>query len=236
MATVNQPTGQAPVEKTSEERVVAGAQQFWSKNSKLISIALAVVVLLIGGYFAYSSFYKRPEELKAAEAIWKAEEYFRTDSVKLALNGDGINQGFLKVISKYGGTKSGNRAKFYAGACYLQLGDFNNAVKYLKDFSSNEVVANMRADGLLGDAYSELGKKDEAISYYKKAGAALPEDEVNSPEYLFRAALLLQDAGKTNEAIELAKQVKNKYPRSIMPQAQGGQDIDKYLGKWGDTK
>ncbi|WP_315814338.1 tetratricopeptide repeat protein [Paraflavitalea speifideaquila] len=236
MATVNQPTGQAPVEKTSEERVVAGAQQFWSKNSKLIGIALAVVVLLVGGYFAYNSFFKRPEELKAAEAAWKAEEYFRTDSVKLALNGDGINQGFLKVISKYGGTKTGNRAKFYAGACYLQLGDFNNAVKYLKDFSSNEVVANMRANGLLGDAYSELGKKEEAIGYYKKAGAALPEDEVNSPEYLFRAALLLQDAGKTNEAIELAKQVKNKYPRSIMPQAQGGQDIDKYLGKWGDTK
>lgn len=236
MATVNQPTGTAPVEKTSEERVVAGAQQFWSKNSKLIGIVLAVVVLLVGGYFAYNSLYKGPQELKAAEAVWKAEEYFRTDSVAKALNGDGINQGFLKVISKYGGTKTGNRAKFYAGACYLQLGDFNNAIKYLKDFSADEVVANMRVNGLLGDAYSELGKKEEAISYYKKAGAAFPEDEVNSPEYLFRAALLLADAGKTQEAIEVAHQVKNKYPRSVMPQAQGGQDVDKYLGKWGDTK
>lgn len=236
MATVNQPTGQAPVEKTSEERVVASAQQFWSKNSKLIGIVLAIVVLLVGGYFGYNSFYKGPQELKAAEAIWKAEEYFRTDSVKLALNGDGINQGFLKVISKYGGTKTGNRAKLYAGACYLQLGDFNNAVKYLKDFSSDEVVANMRANGLLGDAYSELGKKEEAITYYKKAGTLFPEDEVNSPEYLFRAALLLQDAGKTQEAIQLARQVKDKYPRSVFPSAQGGQDVDKYLGKWGDTK
>jgi TolA-binding protein len=236
MATVNQPTEQAPVVKTSEERVVAGAQQFWSKNSKLIGIALGVIVLLVGGFFAYNSFYKGPQELKAAEAIFKAEEYFRTDSVKLALNGDGINQGFLKVISKYGSTKTGNRAKFYAGACYLQLGDFNNAVKYLKDFSSNEVVANMRANGLLGDAYSELGKKEEAISYYKKAGTAMPEDDVNSPEYLFRAALLLQDAGKTPDAIALMNDIKNKYPRSVMPQAQGGQDIDKYLGKLGDTK
>ena len=235
MATVNQPTGTAPVEKTSEERVVAGAQQFWSKNSKLIGIVLAVIVLLVGGYFAYDSLYKGPQELKAAEAVWKAEEYFRNDSVAKALNGDGINQGFLKVISKYGGTKTGNRAKFYAGACYLQLGDFNNAIKYLKDFSADEVVANMRVNGLLGDAYSELGKKEEAISYYKKAGAAFPEDEVNAPEYLFRAALLLADAGKTQDAIELARQVKNKYPRSVMPQPQG-QDIDKYLGKWGDTK
>jgi TolA-binding protein len=236
MATETQPTGTAPVEKTSEERVVAGAQQFWSKNSKAILIALAVVVLGVGGFFAYNYFVKGPEELKASEAVWKAEEYFRNDSVKLALNGDGINQGFLKVISKYGGTKTGNRAKFYAGACYLQLGDFNNAIKYLKDFSADEVVAGMRANGLLGDAYSELGKKEDAISYYKKAGAAFPEDEINSPEYLFRAALLLADAGKTQDAVALAHQIKDKYPRSVMPETQGGQDIDKYLGKWGDTK
>lgn len=236
MATETKPTGTAPVEKTSEERVVAGAQQFWSKNSKLILIALAVIVLGVGGFFAYNHFVKGPEELKASEAIWKAEEYFRNDSVKLALNGDGINQGFLKVISKYGGTKTGNRAKFYAGACYLQLGDFNNAIKYLKDFSADEVVAAMRANGLLGDAYAELGKKEEAISYYKKAGAAFPEDEINSPEYLFRAALLLADAGKTQDAVTLAHQIKDKYPRSVMPETQGGQDIDKYLGKWGDTK
>jgi len=236
MATVNQPTDQAPVEKTSEERVVANAQEFWSKNSKLIGIVLGVIVLLVGGYFAYNSFYKRPQELKAAEAMFKAEEYFRMDSVKLALNGDGINQGFLKVISKYGGTQSGNRANFYAGACYLQLGDFNNAVKYLKEFSTSEVVAKMRANGLLGDAYSELGKKDEAISYYKKAGTDFPEDEINSPEYLFRAALLLSDAGKTQDAIALLKEIKNKYPRSIAPAAQGGQDVDKYLGKLGETR
>lgn len=239
MATVNQPTGQTPAvpaEKTSEERVVANAQEFWSKNSKAIGIAIAVIVLLVGGYFAYNSLYKGPQELKASEAMWKAEEYFRQDSAKLALNGDGVSNGFLKVISKFGGTKTGNRANFYAGACYLQLGDFNNAVKYLKEFSTDEKVAKMRTEGLLGDAYSELGKKEEAIDHYKKAGNTFPEDEVNAPEYLFRAAMLLSETGKTQDAITILKQVKDKYPRSAMPSAQGGQDVDKYLGKLGETK
>lgn len=237
MATdVNQAPGQAIPEKSSEEKAVVTAQQFWAKNSKAILIGLTAVVVLAGGYLAYNNLYKAPNEEKASDAMWKAENLFRVDSFSLALKGDGINAGFLKVIDKYGSTKTGNRAKFYAGACYLQLGDFNNAIKYLKDFDANEVAATMRANGLLGDAYSELGKKEEAISYYKKAGAAFPDDEVNSPEYLFRAAMLLSDLGKTQEAIDVLQDVKKRYPRSSMPASQGGQEVDKYLGKLGDTK
>jgi TolA-binding protein len=226
----------ATPEKTTEDRVAMSAEQFWTKNSKSILIGLLVVVVGVGGYFAYKNFVSAPNEEKAAAAIWKAESHFRTDSFSLALKGDVMNPGFLKVISQYGSTKSGNRAKFYAGACYLQLGDFNNAVKYLKDYSGGEVAVDIRANGLLGDAYSELGKKDEAVTYYKKAGSVYPDDEINSPEYLFRAALLLQDLGKTQEAVTILRDIKNKYPRSIMPATQGGQDVDKYLGKQGDTK
>ena len=45
---------------------------------------------------------------------------------------------------------------------------------------------------VLADAYSELGKKDEAVDYYKKAGKYFPEDEYNSSEFLFRAGYLLE--------------------------------------------
>lgn len=234
MATeVKQVTEQVPTEKSSEEKVVANARLFWGQNSKSILYGVLIIVLVVGGFLGYKLLYIAPQEQKAAEVIWKAEDLFKKDSFNLALNGDGINPGFLKIISKYGSTRNGNRAKFYAGACYLQLGDFNNAIKYLKDFSADEVLVAVRANGLLGDAYSELGKKDEAISYYKKAGTAFPEDEVNSPEYLVRAALLLQDQGKTQDAINLLREVKSKYPGSTGPQ---GQDVDKYLGKLGDTK
>lgn len=226
----------ATPEKPVENRVALSAEQYWNKHSKSILTGLLIIVVIVGGIFAYRNFVSKPNEEKAAVAIWKAEANFRTDSFKLALNGDAMNPGFLKVISQYGGTKSGNRAKFYAGACYLQLGDFNNAIKYLKDYSGGEVAVDVRANGLLGDAYSELGKKEDAVTYYKKAGSVYPDDDVNSPEYLFRAALLLQDLGKTQEAVTILKDIKNKYPRSSMPAMQGGQDVDKYLGKMGETK
>ena len=229
MATEVKQVPEQPIEKSTEERVVDSARDFWGKNNKLSTYAVVGLVVVIGGYFAYNNFFKGPAEAKAAEAIWKAEDYFRQDSFKLALNGDGKSPGFLKVISAHSGTKAGNLAKFYAGACYMQLGDFNNAIKQLNDFSTDQVQLELRKAGLLGDAHSELGKKQEAIDYYKKAGTMFDKDDANSPEYLFRAAMLSQELGKNKEAIELLHQVKDKYPNS-----QRAFEVDKYLGKLGD--
>jgi predicted negative regulator of RcsB-dependent stress response len=229
MATDVKQVPEQPVEKSTEEKVVDSARDFWGKNNKVITYVLVGLVVIFGGYFAYKNFYKSPAEAKATEAIWKAEDYYRQDSFQLALNGDGVNSGFLKAITKYSGTKAGNLSKFYAGSCYMQLGDFNNAIKHLKDFSTSQVEVKLRATGLLGDAYSELGKKEEAIDYYKKAGTLFDKDDVNSPEYLFRAAMLNQQLGKNKDAIELLHMIKDKYPTS-----QRAADVDKYLGKLGD--
>src|SRR4029450_4842040 len=98
-----------------EHKTVDKTHEFWSKYSKPLSIGLLAIIALVGGYLAYNSFIKEPKEQKAEEAIFRAEEYFRMDSLDKALNGDGITQGFLKIISRYGGTEAANRAEFYAG-------------------------------------------------------------------------------------------------------------------------
>src|SRR5688572_14149379 len=109
-----------PVEQNQEPVAVDRAKDFWSRYNRPITIAALAVILLGGGYLAYKNFVQKPNEQKAAEAIFKAEEYYRLDSFRLALNGDGVNQGFVKLADKYSGTKAGNLAKFYAGASYLQ--------------------------------------------------------------------------------------------------------------------
>jgi len=210
------------------EAVIARAKDFWSKYQKPVMIICAAIILLGGGYYGYKKFVKEPKEEKAQDALFKAEEYFRMDSMQKALNGDGLNPGFLKVIDRYGGTDAGNLAHFYAGACFLQLGDYANAVKHLKDFSTDAKQIQARAYKLLGDAYSELGKNDDAVSNYKKAAAHFPEDQANSAEALFFAAALSEKAGKTNDAIALYKELKEKFP-----QTQQGFEADKYLAKMG---
>lgn len=207
------------------------AQDFWNRNSKYIVYGFAAIVLLIGGYFIYQSYFKAPQEQKAAEAMWRAEEFYRADSVRLALNGAGANQGFLKIISKYGGTKAGNLARFYAGACYMKLGDFKNAIKHLDEFSTDDELLKVRTAGLLGDAYAETGKKNEAAENYKKAGTLFADDNINSPEYLFRAGLMYETMGKTESAIDMYSIIKQKYPAT-----QRGVEVDKYLARLGKIK
>ena len=199
---------------------------FFKKNQKQILMVIGALVVIIGGWYAYQNFMVAPKEEQAKEAMWKAESYFRQDSLKLALNGDKNNRGFLYIINNYGGTKAGNLAKFYAGCCYLRTGDFNSAVKYLSDFSTDAKPVQMMAYGALGDAYSELKKNDEAISSYKKAGSTFTDDKNNSAEYLFRAAFMLESSGKNTEAIELYKQIKNGFPKT-----QRGYEADKYINR-----
>ena len=208
------------------------AQDFWEKNNKSIIIALSAIIVLAGGYFGYKYLYKLTKKKKGVEAIAKAQQYFANDSLQLALNGDGRNAGFLKVISKYGGTPSGNLAKLYAGETYLQLGDYNNALKYLKDFDANgSVQTQALVYGLMGDALSELKKNDEALENYKKAGTTFEQNQALSSEYLFRAASLYEVMGKNKEAIELFQQLKDKFPRT-----ERGFTAEKYLGKLGATE
>lgn len=203
---------------------------FWEANSKKILIALTAVILVIAAFLGYKEFVSKPAIKKANEALFRAEAYFREDSLQLALNGDAINPGFVKIIDKYSGTAAANLATFYAGASYLKLGDYKNAEKYLKDFSTDAIQIQARAKSLLADAKSELGQKEEAAKLYLEAGRLFEKDDYNSPDYLFRAGYLYESLGKRKEALEAYKLIKEKYPRS-----ERGFDIDKYLARLGDV-
>lgn len=217
------------LDSQNDERVIERAKDFWGKYGKIITIVSVVVIALAGGWYAYQNFVKKPKEAKAADVLFKAEEYFRMDSVTKALNGDGQSWGFLRVIDKYGGTDAGNLANFYAGSCYIKLNDNDKAIKYLKKFNGDSKPVQARAYKLLGDAYADLGKNADALSYYKKAARHFEKDEANSAEYLFAAAYLADRVIKdSKEAIALYKEVKEKFPGT-----QQAFDADNYLAQLG---
>jgi len=220
--------------------VVTRARGFWVKNSKPIIYISTAIILLAGGWLVYKYMFKLPKEEKANDAVFVVQKYFSDfsnapDSAKAAmanrvLNGDGANGGALKFISKYDGTNAANLCHYYAGASYLHLKQFDKAIKQLKDFDTDASQIKSRAYGMIGDAYAELKKNNDALEYYKKAADVNEKDEFTCSEYLFRAGLFAETIGKKQEAIDLYKKIKKDYPLT-----DKAANIDRYLARLGEV-
>lgn len=209
---------------------IAKAKDFWTLHGKKVLGIGSAVLLVVAGYFIYTQLFANPKEEKAADQLFKAEDYFRQDSTRLALNGDGQNLGFLAIINRYSGTSAANLARYYAGACYVKMDDNANAIKYLKDFSTDAKQIQQRAYKLLGDAYADQGNAKEALEAYKKAAHHFEADKAASAEALFLAGYLAErKLNNTKEAVALFKELKEKFPTT--PQ---GAQVDQYLGQLGE--
>jgi tetratricopeptide (TPR) repeat protein len=190
------------------------AKSFFDENQKMISYVVMGLVALATLYFAYKYLYLAPREKEAVNAMYKAEEVFAKDSFALALeNPGGGFDGFLGIIDNYGGTKAANLAHYYAGISYLNLGKYEDAVTYLNDYSAKDEVTEVTKLGALGDAHAELGDKDKALDYYEKAAEASKNDLL-TPYYLHKLAMLYYSQGKSPEAVERLNEIKTKYPES----------------------
>ena len=173
------------------EHALSKSEQFIEDNQRLLTIIMFAVIIIVGGYWGVKKLYLLPQATKAQENIFFAQNYFEKDSFNLALNGDGINDGFLEIAEQYSMTKPGKLAKYYAGVSYLRLGNFDEAIEYLNDFSCDDELVTATAKGALGDAYLETGDVDAAISNYKKATDV--ENEVVAATYLLKLGLVYED-------------------------------------------
>jgi tetratricopeptide (TPR) repeat protein len=207
------------------EETLSKWEQKIEENKKSYSIILGAIVAVVAIYFAWTKLYVAPKEAEAQSEMFRAERYFAQDSLDKAMFGDGNYLGFNDIIENYGVTKSANLASYYMGVCYLKKGEYENAIKYLKNFDSNDQVVAPIALGAIGDANLELGNNDEAIKYYIKAASA-SENKFTSPIYLMRAGMTMELAGRYKEAVEVYKKIKTDYNESAE-----GREVEKYLAR-----
>ena len=194
------------------EKIVPG-EDFLKSNSKILAGVLAVAVVLIGGilFFQYNT---QQQNEKAQAEMFQAVYFFEQDSVDFALNGDGINKGFLNIIESYPRTDAANLAHFYTGSIYLSQKKFEDALTHLEEFSSDDYLVQAKAYSLVGDANLELGNTEEAIAQYTKA-ARTNENKFMSPKYLAKLAVAQEEAGKIEEAIKTYTEIEEKYYESF---------------------
>ena len=207
------------------ESALTRTERFIEDNQKKITYVVGAVVVLVGAFLAFNRFYLQPKEEEALNQMFMAENYFEKDSFNLAINGDGNYLGFLDIIDDYGMTKSANRAKYYTGISYLHMGQYEDAIDYLKKFKTDDLLLAPVKAGAIGDAMLELGKTDDALKQYKKAYSET-ENELTTPVYKMKAASLLESMNKLDEALKLYEEIKKDYPQSAE-----GTTVDRYIAR-----
>jgi len=203
---------------------IGKAEQFVENNRNMILIVLGAIILVVLGIWGYNKYVKGPKEQNAAAQMHMAELYLENDSVSLALNGDGNFPGFLQIIDNYSGSAAANNAKFLAAACYMRLGQFDNAIKMLDGFSSSDPMLEPESIGLKGDAYMEKGETSKAEDLYKKAADKAKGNNLIAPIYLKKLGTAYEKEQKYAEALKAYETIKADYPTS-----NEGVIIDKYI-------
>ncbi len=98
------------VEILEDSELLAGkAEAFFndSKNRNLVFGIGGVIALLVIGFLGYK-FYIDNNNKVAQQEMFQAVFFFEADSLNKALDGDGINPGFLQIIEDYPGTDAAN--------------------------------------------------------------------------------------------------------------------------------
>ena len=212
MANKNQTNAPAFEEQTSK------SVAFFEKYKKTIVAAVVAVIVVIVGIIMFNNYYLEPRANEASTELGKSQELFDQQQYEKAL------AGFQKIAADYSSTDAGNLAQLYIGICQANLGKWQEAVNALESFSGKgDQMISPAAEGALGNAYANLNQLDKAVEHLKKA-AKMADNNSLSPTFLIQAGEILESQGKKAEALELYKQVKEKYFNSMQYQT-----IDKYI-------
>ena len=207
------------------EEALSKTEQFIENNQKLLTIIIGVIVVIVLIFFGFKRFYMAPREQEVKEQMYMAEKYFDIDSLNLALNGDGMYPGFIQIIDDYSMTKGANLSKYYAGICYLKLGNFEEAIDYLDSFNGKDHILGPMAKAAIGDAYLELDKADKAAGYYTEA-TEMNENEFTTPLFLMKSGMTYEILKNYKKAVETYERIKYDYPTS-----NEAREIDKYIAR-----
>lgn len=206
------------------ESTLTKSEQFIEKNQKYIMYAVFGIVAVIGLYWAFMKYYKTPRENEANSQMFVAEQNFAADSFQLALNGNMNYPGFISIIEDYSGTKAANLANYYTGVCYMNTGEFDKAIEYLKDFKTDDLILGSEKYGLIGDAYVEKDDFQSAVKFYKQATADDFKNDFSTPIYLFKLGLVYEELGQKEDALAVYENIYYNFPKS-----DEARTIEKYI-------
>jgi tetratricopeptide (TPR) repeat protein len=181
------------------------------KRVYTIGGTVLVIAVIIFFYLSNRSAKNEEAEIKLSAVITLYDQ----NNYQQTLDGDPAQNiiGLKEIVDKYGSTESGETAKLYAGNCYFNLNDFDNALKSFEDYSGKNDIVKASCLSGIGAVYEAKGDLKKAGEYFEKA-AAVNKDVVINPENLYYAVRAYSQAGDKDGAKRVFDILRNEYPKS----------------------
>jgi tetratricopeptide (TPR) repeat protein len=195
-----------------------------NKNLRFATYGLGSLLGLLVLYFAYRQFIWAPSNEKSKESYFRGLNLAVKDSTDAAINE------LEPVVKKYDGKQGGEIAQYVLARQYMSKGDFKKAIESLEDVDVNDTYVSVYKLGLMADCNSELGKYQEALDLYLEA-AEKNENDLTTPSFLFKAALVAEEMKNFEEANELYTRIKGNYLNF-----SNSKSIDKYIARTKNRK
>lgn len=193
------------------------------KNQNKLTWAVTIIVAVVVGVLALNTYVLKPKAVEVSNENAKAVTYFMQGDWEKALNGDDAECiGFQAIADEYKMYQGGKLAALYAGVCYYQLGQYEDAAAYLSKFSANDLTIEPAALQLLGDAYVQMEEYDKAAKAFEVA--AKSGNDLIAPMSLMKAGKVYLELGNNAAAKKAFETVKAQYPTSAE-----AQDADQYI-------
>ena len=193
------------------------------KNQNKLTWAVTIIVAIVVGVLALNTYVIKPKAVEVSNENAKAVTYFMQGDWEKALNGDDAECiGFQSIADEYKCSQGGKLAALYAGICYYQLGQYEDAAAYLSKFSADDLTIEPAALQLLGDAYVQLEEYGKAAKAFE--AAAKSGNDIIAPMSLKKAGFVHLELGNKVAAKKAFETIKADYPASTE-----AQDIEKYI-------
>ena len=212
------------------------SEEFYLRYMREIWIAVALVIVAVGGYFAWSQYHEK-SEAAANKKLGEAYVLLRDENLT------GAEASLLGFLAANPSGIAADKANLYLGKVYYSQQRYDEALAaYAKVGKGKKATALIYSGALHGRAAASMQKKDyagaiplleELVSDFGKRTGD-PEENVegeevvdltpNVPNALFKLALCYRELGQTDKAKAAAEKLVRAYPAT-----REGKDAEKLL-------
>ncbi len=205
MSKQNPVTEQTGLEEVNDN--LTKMTQKMQDNKKVIAIWSCAIVALAVLVMAYVYFFRNPRILKADETIGNAD-------LELALGNDSTALAQYKALADDGAYEAGNRAALQAAIILYKQGKYEDALKYLDEYSAKENIIGPAAYSLKGDCYVNLDTPDygKAVDAFKQAVSESDDNPAYTPFFMMKLARVYAAQKNYAEEAKVYAEILAEYP------------------------